>query len=107
MTTTALTSSPLSDLRTAVRGPVLTADDPALPAEAATWNLAVAGRGTLRDGLEPFWRRLPALLGPAGRFVAITDATLDAPTALVRAGLALGLASRVRLAGRLSDGGGP
>jgi precorrin-6B methylase 2 len=67
------------------------------------WNLAVDGTGTLRDGLEPFWRRLPALLGPAGRFVAIMDAALDGPTALVRAGLALGLASRVRLAGRVSD----
>jgi tRNA (guanine6-N2)-methyltransferase len=67
------------------------------------WNLAVDGAGSLQDGLEPFWRRLPALLGPAGRFVAITDATLDAPGALARAGLALGLASRVRLAGRVSD----
>jgi 23S rRNA G2445 N2-methylase RlmL len=67
------------------------------------WNLAVDGSGTLRDGLEPLWRRLPALLAPAGRFVAITDATLDAPAALARAGFVLGLTARVRLAGRLSD----
>src|SRR4051794_7286263 len=44
MTTTAATTSPLAELRDAVRGPVLTAADPALPAEAATWNLTVAVR---------------------------------------------------------------
>ena len=37
-------SQPFSQLVAAVRGPVLTADDPALPAEAATWNLTVAVR---------------------------------------------------------------
>jgi 23S rRNA G2445 N2-methylase RlmL len=67
------------------------------------WNLAVDGTGTLRTGLGPLWRRLPALVAPGGRFVAITDATLDAPTALAGAGFALGLAVRVRLAGRVSD----
>ncbi|MDT7537456.1 MAG: hypothetical protein QOI82_1041 [Actinomycetota bacterium] len=48
MTTTAAapaaTLANLSELRAAVRGPVLTADDPALPDEAATWNLTVAVR---------------------------------------------------------------
>jgi tRNA (guanine6-N2)-methyltransferase len=67
------------------------------------WNLAVDAAGALGGGLDPFWRRLPDLLTPAGRFVAITDATLDAPAALVRAGVALGLTTRVRLAGRVSD----
>jgi tRNA (guanine6-N2)-methyltransferase len=67
------------------------------------WNFAVEGSGTLRDGLAPLWRRLPELLAPAGRFVAITDATLDAPAALARAGSALGPTARVRLAGRVSD----
>ena len=67
------------------------------------WNLAVDGAGTLRDGLGPLWRRLPALVAPGGRFVAITDATLDAPAALARAGFGLGPATRVRLAGRVSD----
>lgn len=67
------------------------------------WNLAVDGAGTLRDGLGPLWRRLPDLLAPTGRFVAVTDTALDAPAALVRAGVALGLTGRVRLAGRVSD----
>jgi tRNA (guanine6-N2)-methyltransferase len=67
------------------------------------WNLAVDGAGTLRDGLGPLWRRLPELLTPTGRFVAVTDATLDAPAALARAGVAVGLATRVRLGGRVSD----
>src|SRR6478672_5237920 len=48
MTTTAPTAAPttshLTTLRRDVRGPVFTADDPALPAEAATWNLTVAVR---------------------------------------------------------------
>jgi 23S rRNA G2445 N2-methylase RlmL len=67
------------------------------------WNLAVDGAGTLRAGLAPLWRRLPATVMPGGRFVGITDATLDAPTALVGAGFELGLATRMRLAGRVSD----
>ncbi|MDT7571263.1 MAG: hypothetical protein QOE05_1437 [Actinomycetota bacterium] len=45
MTTThAAPAATLAQLRAAVRGPVLTPDDPALPAEAATWNLTVAVR---------------------------------------------------------------
>lgn len=67
------------------------------------WNLAVDGAGTLRNGLGPLWRRLPGLLAPGGRFVAVTDASLDAPAALTGAGVVLGLTARVRLAGRLSD----
>ena len=80
---------------------------PGEPADAVItnppWNLAVDGKGTLRDGLGPLWRRLPGLLTPAGRFVAVTDATLEAPAALTRAGFALGPVTRVRLAGRVSD----
>src|SRR3954462_6081997 len=48
MTTTAAaptaTVETIPQLRAAVRGPVLTADDPSLPAEAATWNLTVEVR---------------------------------------------------------------
>jgi tRNA (guanine6-N2)-methyltransferase len=67
------------------------------------WNLAVDGAGTLRTGLGPLWRRLPAMVAPGGRFVGITDAAVDTPTALTGAGFGLGLAVRVRLAGRVSD----
>ena len=67
------------------------------------WNLAVDGAGSLRTGLDALWRRLPDLLIPQGRVVAITDAGLDAPHALAQAGLGRGLVTRVRLAGRVSD----
>ncbi|MDT7547122.1 MAG: hypothetical protein QOE99_3232 [Actinomycetota bacterium] len=56
MTTTAAApaatrpSSALDELRAAVRGPVLSTDDPALPGEAATWNLTVAVRPHLLVG---------------------------------------------------------
>jgi FAD/FMN-containing dehydrogenase len=43
-TTSPLSLSELAQLRATVRGPVLTADDPALPGAAATWNLTVAVR---------------------------------------------------------------
>jgi 23S rRNA G2445 N2-methylase RlmL len=66
------------------------------------WNLAVDGAGTLRRGLDPFWRRLPDLLEPEGRLVALTDADLDAPSALAAAGCVLGAVATVRLAGRVS-----
>jgi tRNA (guanine6-N2)-methyltransferase len=66
------------------------------------WNLAVDAAGTLRRGLGPFWRRLPALLGPEGRFVAVADAGLDAPSALVAEGCVLGVVATVRLSGRIS-----
>jgi 16S rRNA G1207 methylase RsmC len=66
------------------------------------WNLAVDSAGTLRRGLGPFWRRLPTLLEPDGRFVAVADADLDTPSALTAAGCVLGAVSTVRLAGRLS-----
>ena len=83
------------------------AGSPAARADAVItnppWNLAVDGAGALRNGLGPLWRRLPDLLAPQGRFVAVTDASLEAPTALTRAGVALGLTARVRLAGRVSD----
>jgi 23S rRNA G2445 N2-methylase RlmL len=66
------------------------------------WNLAVDGSGSLRGGLGPLWRRLPALV-PDGRLVVVADAELDAPAALTRAGFAVGLSARIRLAGRVSD----
>jgi 23S rRNA G2445 N2-methylase RlmL len=67
------------------------------------WNLAVDGAGTLRHGMGPFWRRLPDVLSPGGRFVAVAAAELDVPSALAAAGLPPELSTRVRLAGRVSD----
>jgi len=66
-------------------------------------SIAVDGAGTLRTGLDPLWRRLPAMVAPGGRFVGIADAAADTPMALAGAGFGLGLAVRVRLAGRVSD----
>lgn len=42
LTTNSLTADDVTALRTQVRGPVLAPDDPELPAEVATFNLAVA-----------------------------------------------------------------
>lgn len=66
------------------------------------WELAVAAAGSLAGSLRPFWDRVPALLGPAGRLCVVTDDELDAPGLLAKAGYAITLAVRVRLAGRLS-----
>jgi 23S rRNA G2445 N2-methylase RlmL len=66
------------------------------------WNLAVEAGGELARSLVPFWRRVPELLAPTGRLVAVTEADLDAPAALRRAGLDVGMAIQVRLAGRVS-----
>jgi 23S rRNA G2445 N2-methylase RlmL len=66
------------------------------------WNLAVDARGALVGSLERFWRQLPDLLAAAGRACLLTDAELAAPAALERAGFQLALATRLRLAGRIS-----
>jgi tRNA (guanine6-N2)-methyltransferase len=62
------------------------------------WNLAVDAAGTLAGSLDPFWRALPT----RGRLCAVTDADLAAPVALERLGIPIALATRVRLAGRIS-----
>ena len=67
------------------------------------WSLAVDAAGALRGGLDRFWRRLPSVLAAGGRFVAVADAALAAPDALRGNGIDVGLAVRVRLAGRVSD----
>ena len=66
------------------------------------WNLAVDASGGLARSLVPFWRRVPEFLVPGGRLVAITETELNVPAALRRAGLAVGMAIQVRLAGRVS-----
>lgn len=67
------------------------------------WNVAVDGVGTLRRGLDPAWRRLSDLIARPGLLVALTTADLDVPSALAAAGFQVGLATRVRLAGRVCD----
>jgi tRNA (guanine6-N2)-methyltransferase len=64
------------------------------------WNLAVDTSGELARSLVPFWRRVPKFLGPGGRLVAITEAELNVPVR--KAGLVVGMAIQVRLAGRVS-----
>jgi hypothetical protein len=67
------------------------------------WNLAVDGAGTLRRGLDAWWRRVPFLLQPHGRFVGITEGDLLVLGPLSRDGLEVGLFTRVRVAGRVAD----
>lgn len=66
------------------------------------WNLAVDARGALAGSLERFWRQLPELLACDGRTCLLTDAELAVPAALERAGYQSTLATRLRLAGRIS-----
>lgn len=67
------------------------------------WNLAVDGAGSLRRGLDAWWRRVPFLLHPAGRFVGITEGDQLVLGPLSRDGLEVGLFTRVRVAGRVAD----
>lgn len=62
------------------------------------WDISVRTTGRL----DAFWQRLPQLLGPSGRLAAITDADLDVPSTLTKRGVELTLATRIRLAGRVS-----
>jgi len=63
------------------------------------WNLAVDAAGSLAGSLDRFWT---ALLAGGGRLCAVTDAGLDVPATLDRRGFVAGLATQVRLAGRVS-----
>ncbi|HLL69175.1 MAG TPA: methyltransferase [Micromonosporaceae bacterium] len=67
------------------------------------WNLAVDATRSLAGSLDPFWRRVPDLLAPDGRLVVLTEAALEVPAALRRAGFTLALATRIRLAGRVAQ----
>jgi tRNA (guanine6-N2)-methyltransferase len=67
------------------------------------WNLAVDASGTLTGSLEPFWRRVPGLLTAGGCLVTLTDVDLSAAQALRRLGFGVGLASRIRVAGHVSE----
>ncbi|HEX6869578.1 MAG TPA: methyltransferase domain-containing protein, partial [Micromonosporaceae bacterium] len=67
------------------------------------WHLAVAAAGQLAGGLAPFWRELPRLLSRRGRVCLIADADLEPARTLVALGFDLGLQTRIRLAGRVSE----
>jgi hypothetical protein len=67
------------------------------------WSAAVEAGGGLRGRLDRFWSGLGALLAPTGRAALVTGVELAAPEALRAAGLHIGLATRVRLAGRVCD----
>jgi 23S rRNA G2445 N2-methylase RlmL len=66
------------------------------------WNLAVDAAGSVAGSLDPFWRRAPELLAADGRLIALTEAELDVPAALRHLGFALGLATSIRVAGRVA-----
>ncbi|MBO0868868.1 MAG: methyltransferase [Micromonosporaceae bacterium] len=65
------------------------------------WSVAVQAGGLLGGSLDPFWRRLPGLLTPAGRLCLLADLELDAPGRLRRHGYRIALATQARLAGRV------
>jgi 23S rRNA G2445 N2-methylase RlmL len=62
------------------------------------WDVTVRTTGRL----DAFWDRLPQLLADAGRIAAIADVDLDVPSTLEKRGFELTLATRIRLAGRIS-----
>jgi tRNA (guanine6-N2)-methyltransferase len=67
------------------------------------WNLAVDAGGRLAGSLDRFWQQVPQMLARDGRLCLVADAEMDVPGALRGLGYAVGLATRVRLAGRVSD----
>ena len=67
------------------------------------WNRSVGAAGALTDTLDPFWRQLPAALGPNARICTVAEAELDVPARLSRLGYSVSLAQTIRLAGRVSQ----
>ncbi|MGH3980837.1 MAG: methyltransferase [Pseudonocardiaceae bacterium] len=65
------------------------------------WDLAVTPRGHLRSSSWTFWSDAATALRGSGRVCSVTDATLDVPQGLRERGFAVGLATRLRLAGRV------
>jgi 23S rRNA G2445 N2-methylase RlmL len=62
------------------------------------WDVTVRTTGRL----DAFWNQLPRLLTDGGRIVAVADVDLDVPSTLEKRGFELTLATRIRLAGRMS-----
>jgi 23S rRNA G2445 N2-methylase RlmL len=97
--------------RAAVRAALMRADaasPPVRPGAVAAvvtnppWNLAVDASGRLDASLAAFWVRLAELLAPDGRICVVADESLAAPEAVRRLGCPVTLATRIRLAGRVS-----
>lgn len=66
------------------------------------WQLAVERGGTLSRSPRRFLAELADVLSPTGVACLIVDADLDLPDELERAGYAIGLDHRIRIAGRVS-----
>jgi 23S rRNA G2445 N2-methylase RlmL len=66
------------------------------------WGVGVDAGGVLRATMAPFWLDLARVLTSEGRACLVADEGLDIPAALPRFGCRAGLATRVRLAGRVS-----
>ena len=67
------------------------------------WGQAVPPGGQLRSSGHEFFPALGAALRPDGVLCCITDADLDVPDLIAEQGWQLGLAQRIRLAGRVAD----
>jgi tRNA (guanine6-N2)-methyltransferase len=67
------------------------------------WSQAVRPGGQLRSSGHEFFAVLGGALGRDGVLCCITDADLGAPALLDRRGWRIGLAQRIRLAGRVAD----
>jgi 23S rRNA G2445 N2-methylase RlmL len=66
------------------------------------WGVGVDARGALAATMGPFWSELERVLTPDGRACLVADAALDVPGLLPGFGFHAGLATRVRLAGRVA-----
>ncbi len=66
------------------------------------WGVGVDARGVLAATMGPFWSELKRVLTPDGRACLVADAGLDVPGLLPGFGFQAGLATRVRLAGRVA-----
>jgi tRNA (guanine6-N2)-methyltransferase len=67
------------------------------------WSLAVEPGGLLPASGHEFFDTLAGALGHHGVLCCITDAELGAPALMAERGWQLGLAQRIRLAGRVAD----
>ncbi|MPZ66982.1 MAG: methyltransferase [Pseudonocardiaceae bacterium] len=66
------------------------------------WDVAVGSHGQLRASLRRFWSDAATVLRGSGRVCTVTDAALEVPDVLQELGFAVGLTTRLRLAGRVA-----
>lgn len=91
----AVTPADAGDLRTRRVGVDLLLTNP-------PWSLSVAPRGQLRASLESFWSDAAVVLRSSSRVCIVTDADLEVPDVLREHGFVIGLATRLRIAGRIA-----